>query len=556
MKTSAILVRQYKALYQITLVLIILVIGLSNVNAQKKSILFERLYQEDSNFVESFVLLPKDIRTSALIASGTPEIIVQTDKLTANTRKEFQNLISPYDRETQENLWSVARYPELMNEMTHEGKPSRRELNDILKNYPDDVQDAARSVGTWHFESLYEMNLITVGFQKEFDKILLTHPPETQNAYRTLIKQSEALDLLSKNIRSAVLLGEAYAKDPVEIEKEIAELSEKVSIKRAKEYDSWKNNLENDDQARSEYEAAAKEYAVEQGYDEMDYRAPVNTTTIIVYDHYYPYWFGYPSWYAYPYWYPYPWWYDWGYYYGPYGEIIYIGFPSRHFMYWYFYYYPHHYYYPYFTNHCVGHYYHHVHSYSSVSVAVVDWKNDNKHILKEEWLKEEHMRVDRIREFGEIEQERITYNNLHPEKPISREEYYSLNSRKYPELNEYREDIKPVTTKGREYEPVKREEEIRKENERVEPRERPKEEPIYKERKTEPVRKNPVPQHKEPVPQRKEPVPVPKPPREKPPVVVPKPQPKPPVTTPSKPPTKIPPQKVPPQKPVKKGGNE
>lgn len=405
----------------------------------KQTDLLAQLSQEDSSYISAIVLYPDSIRNAIFIASGNPEILVKLDEMTGITREKFNKLIAPYDMDSQSKIWELSRYPDLLTQMTTNGKLTKKEIKYITYGYPENIQDAALELGIKEHEMLTEINHINTSYQTSFERLISTYPEEVKTSYKTLLNLPEILEILSNNLRTTILIGDAYKRDPKGIMKQAERMNLEIARKNAEELKDWQNELQSDSSAMNEFTASAKEYAKSQGYAESDYTAPVSNTTIIIHEYPYPYWIGYPYWHSYAYWYPYPWWYDWGFYYGPFGEIVFIGLPSYHFSYWYFYDHHHHHTYPHFTNHCINHYSSHRTTYTSINVVTYNWKTENESLLNDNWLSDKPGRVERIKEFGKMEIDREIYNQNNPNNKVSKDVFFESKANNYPKLKEYKQ---------------------------------------------------------------------------------------------------------------------
>lgn len=447
--------------------------------------LLKRINNEDSSYIKALVLYPDTVRDAIFIASGHPEILIKMDGMTEVTRNEFNALMTPYNQEMQSQFWELSRYPNLLDQLTKNGQLSKKEIEYIAYGYPEDVKAAALNAGMNEFGTLTKINEIEDAYQVSFDRLINPYLTEVQEAYRMLIEMPEVLEILSGNLRTTILIGDAYKKNPQGIHAQAEKMNLEIARENAQELSDWQQELSQDPEALSEFESSAKLYAQEQGYNESDYNNSASNTVNVVQNYPYPYWFGYPNWHSYSYWYPYPWWYDWGYYYGPSNQMVFIGLPSHQFFYWYFNYQPHHYYYSHFTNHCVHFHNQHNHSSAGMNVVVSNWQRENNQFLKESWLSDKTERVDRIKELGRLSIDRELYNQSNPRNTLSRAEFLETNSQKYPALAPFKEPIvrkepmseKPINT----YTPYKPYEE----------------KPVAKPRTEKPLKQNP-PYEKEP----------------------------------------------------------
>jgi hypothetical protein len=240
------------------------------------------------------------------------------------------------------------------------------------------------------------------------------------------------VELLAGNMRLAVKAGDLHKQDPRKLSHQFDSLNTELAVQKSKEIQDWKAGLENNQDAKAEFEQATTEYKTE--HNTVNETTIVNETVVVNYVCYpYSYWYGYPWWWDYPYWYPYPHWYACGYYYGPYG-IVYFGYPTPYYTWWYFYHYPHHYHYCHFSDYYVDHYYGHRRTPSASGRVVENWIADEQPRVSKSFFVKDASRPDRIKELGRAEVERAEYNAKNPDKPVTRDEFVRSNQNQYPDL--------------------------------------------------------------------------------------------------------------------------
>jgi len=430
---------------------------LQTATAQKKSVLPERLLKEDSASVAAIAVYPESVRSHILEACVYPEAIVKIELLQENTSAKFKDALQDYSKETQIQIWDVARYPGLLNKMAEGGKKSKEELKKIAADFPSEVSETIMESGRKDHELLVKVNEMNKNSEAAFETLIKEYPPKSQKAFRELVKYPEAVKVLTSGMRMTVVLGDTYKKDPEAVRETLDSLSAVYATQNAKNLEDWKNGLEKNPEAKKEMEESAKKFASDEGYDDDELVIRDKSVVINYVCYPYPYWMGYPWWYDYPYWYPYPYWYDWGFYYTPYG-MVYIGLPSYYFTYWYFYHHHHHYYYYHFSDYCINYHYGHRGSVSGFHHGVSNWIATNENNLPPAYFTEAKGRSERLRELGKLD---IEYNQTVKKEPgnkMSREEYLQSNAHRYPNIKPgakepVRKENKPVID-GRTHDPV------------------------------------------------------------------------------------------------------
>ncbi|MFT5763155.1 MAG: hypothetical protein ACI8X3_000574 [Saprospiraceae bacterium] len=429
------------------LLTVLLIVGLffSSLAQTDKEILAE-LAAEEQEAINALVLYPEDTRLALLNATQYPEALIKMESIQAQTSSAFKTLMQQYPQSTQEMIWDLTRYPDLIPSLLATKNKSSGAVEQVVKDYPEVIRPRARQATADHFQLLASVNEMNQMAESAFETLLDQYPLQTRESLQQLIALPEVLTILTENIRLTVLVGDLYKKEPVWLLQKADSLSLEVARQNAKELEDWKESLENDPEAMEELKASAGSFAEEYAYDDDEYDAYYSddqyddeqTDRVTVNYHYnynYPYWLGYPYWHEYPRWRYYPYWYDWGFYFGPRQTIIVVGLPSYHFTHWYFYHPYHHSYYPHLSTRFTNHYYGHRNGTSSVTSGVSTWRNQNKEIVTETWLKDDGKLPNRFKEYGKLETERERYNKKNPKKTLSRKEYVTRNSKRYPEIS-------------------------------------------------------------------------------------------------------------------------
>lgn len=391
------------------------------------------LLKEDSAATMAMAAYPDTIRKAALRVCSYPEGILKIEELQNSSQRSFRNLVTPLPKEEQERIWNIVRYKGLAEKLVQGKKKSSEELESIAANYPEEVRADAVKSGSENYSTLVKIVSLNRGTDSSFNKLIAGFPAGVQASYRTIVNYPELIELLGGSMRMAVKAGDLQKNYPEKLNRQLDSLNIGLARQKVKETEDWKNGLEKDPVAKSEFLDATKDYEADHHVSEQN--TIVNETVVVNYVCYpYPYWYGYPSWYMYPYWYPYPYWYACGYYYGPYG-IVYIGYPTPYYTYWYFYHYPHHYHYCHFSDYYIDHYYGHRRTPSSSDRVVENWVRTEETRTSTAFFTKNVTRPDRLKELGRVEIDRETYNQTHPGNTMSRETFVKNHPQDYPVLS-------------------------------------------------------------------------------------------------------------------------
>lgn len=355
---------------------IIVFLGLTShcVGAQDSKSTLKSLAKEDSDVIEAIVSYPQEARENIFVVAQYPALLLRLDALQQKSKKAFQLIIEGLDRKTQEDIYDLTRYPELIDTLSNSNN-RKKDLEKLYESYPEDVQDAIDNVIKEKkvLIQLAELNQIT---RLEFKKVLSKYPDEAIKSTKNLVKNPELLSLLVANIDMTILTGDIYKEDPNWISEKAEELSLQAAKKQVEELNDYKEQLEKDPEALKDMVEAAELYAKENNIEKE--KINESETLKVVYS--YSYWYGYPYWYTYPYWTPRPYYYYTGFYYGPGGVIIIVGLPSYHYVHWHYRYYPHRH--VHLHAHYHRHYRRHPNSRSGLNVAVDANVNRNTNISK------------------------------------------------------------------------------------------------------------------------------------------------------------------------------
>jgi hypothetical protein len=425
-----------KTIYYRSLVMFLFVAGGIKCEAQDDSrTLLKQVVQQNQEAVDAIAMYPTETRKLIFEATEYPEIIAKLNAMQKKSQDAFENLISSLNKEEQEKIWNLTRYEGLISDLA--ANQNINEIDNIIANYPEEIHKTALEERKNNVLLLIQIDKMNKGYNADFEQLLAGYPPEAINAFREMIKMPEILSLLFDHMQYTVVVGDYYKKNPERILHKTDSLNLVLTQKNSKEADDWKQSMNDNPQIQAEYTQAAQEYAQDNGYQPEDYNASLTEDVTNYTTNPYNWWFGYPSWYPYNYWNPYPYWYDWGFYYGPGRHAVFFGLPSAYFMDWYFNYPEHFSRYAELSNHYYNYYDRHRESmnYNSISHSVNDWRNRNKYIVNADWDKDNTGRIQRFKDYGQMEVDRNKYNTKHPQKRMEQTEYLQKKQSKYPSLS-------------------------------------------------------------------------------------------------------------------------
>ncbi|HEY3388622.1 MAG TPA: hypothetical protein VGK38_03560 [Prolixibacteraceae bacterium] len=356
--------KQHRKIKYITLPLILLAIimGFSiqgRAQSGSKNELL-KMIEDDRTTVDAIAGYDGRVRSDILQVAQTPEVLDKIEELQKRSQNQFRTIINDYDRDAQTAFYDMARYPNLIADLVSDGKPSSSEVNAIVSRYPEDIHETAKKYARMYFDVLLSINLLNNEIDREFQIYLEPYDPQTRESVKALIAYPEIVSILVEDKDFTALLGEVYNEDPQWVEGNLNKISQELAEQNKEDLDAYKNQIQNDPEAYNEMLEAADKFARENNEAREESSSdPIVEVRVI---NSYPYWFGYPYWYSDPYWRPYPLYYHTGFYRNHYGNIVFVGLPSYHFIHWQTYnhptLYPHlsYNYYSYYENHYVNRY--------------------------------------------------------------------------------------------------------------------------------------------------------------------------------------------------------
>jgi hypothetical protein len=316
-----------------------------------------------------------------------------------------------------------------------------------LEILPKEKREEAFGVITRQMETLVRINDLNQTTQRAFERLIAGQPAVGQRAFEHLLGLPEVIDLLNEDLRFTILVGETYRENPVWVIQKMDSLNLTVARSQAEELQNWKTDLENDPNARAELQSAARDYADENAYDSEyysgdDFYEHDEAVKVRYYYEPYPYWYGYPYWSPYPRWHPSPWWWDWGGQIQPQGVVV-MYLPSYYFMDWYFRNPRHHQEYNHLSTHFVNHYNGYRKSGTTISSGVREWRKENRTVVSDDFLTDKKRLPERLKAYGKFEEGRQQFNSNNPKKPASQTDFLKKNGRKFPEIEQSRNEAKP-----------------------------------------------------------------------------------------------------------------
>jgi hypothetical protein len=255
---------------------------------------------EKDALAQAVAFYAQDVRLAALEVAAHPALVAKAVLLEQRAAAEFEQVFVGYSRRQQEAIWALMRYPQLLEELVTGGAKERDEIRRLSADYPRETRLAALQYGRSEHALLSAIHLLKQKGERALANMSADYDERTRRSMGLLLHHPELVALFAEDMVGAVLLGEAYEKNPQAVRRELQRLH--LQQEHA-------NSLEARDRAdaavggeEDELEAVAQVYRERYGYDERNFDGPETNAEEVYVNTYNPY--AYPLRYRYPLWYP------------------------------------------------------------------------------------------------------------------------------------------------------------------------------------------------------------------------------------------------------------
>ncbi|MFH1567034.1 MAG: hypothetical protein ABIL09_03475 [Gemmatimonadota bacterium] len=280
----------------------------------------EQQLDEDPDAIEAIALYPEEVRDAILEVAVHPELIVRLALLQSGSRSAFEQLLDSYPRHTQEAVWDLVRFPELVPQLAQARPLSEPQLQQLALQFPPEIRRTIVQYGGQEHELLGQVHQLRQQADAELGELVQVYPKAVQESVHRLLYHPEVLAILSDDMSSTILLGEAYKKNPRQVRERAARLSLELARQNAQALTQRPAPAGAAAPAAAQapaegavpeyagpYGDVARVYADQYAYEDGDLAGPTPSASrgrvSVTYHTYpYPYWFGYPAWYAGPAW--------------------------------------------------------------------------------------------------------------------------------------------------------------------------------------------------------------------------------------------------------------
>lgn len=302
--------------------------------------------EAEGDALTTLALADESLRDAVLDASVHPDALASLSAIQERSSREFRSRLDGEERATQQDVWELSRYPELVDELVLGGRPTRGAVDDIVEGHPKRIQEIARGLALHHFSLVRDIATIREEAERENRLALASLPLSTQASFEALIERPDLLSAMLREPAVPARLARMVREDSWNARTTLDREHARLTDEREQELDDWRETIENDPEAERELRESAEQFAEDEGYEDpddyaddyADYDADdhdrVETRTEVhhIYHHPYPWWFGPPHWQVGWHWYPHHT--HWGFHVSIGGGLLIHSLPSPVFSYW------------------------------------------------------------------------------------------------------------------------------------------------------------------------------------------------------------------------------
>ncbi len=200
--------------------------------------------------LEGIALLPASVREAALEASLYPEHVARIGGVRADTQAAFLELSRVLPAAERNVLWELIRRPEILESLVEEGRLPAS-LRASASGTVAAMRTRIRNLWLRHRSLLRSVAALREGERARVESLLASLPLEGQAAFRTLLRRSDAMNLLTANPELVESLGALYRGDQQATLGRLAQLHEDLARDHAAAIPGWEDLEPGDPQTRS-----------------------------------------------------------------------------------------------------------------------------------------------------------------------------------------------------------------------------------------------------------------------------------------------------------------
>jgi hypothetical protein len=269
---------------------------------------------KDPFAVEALNGFPLAIRQATLEVALHANLLQEILKIQKADVAQFKAWLKPLPEKAQREMYQLARFPKLLNELLAAGGTDPKQLESILKNYPREIHDPAQNLLRTQMPLLKQINDLNYSSNEQFEKLIKDYPPQTRQAYHMVLQHPVILEILARHPDYTYLVGHVYGSNYTPSQDRLSKVNPSARKKDQAVSDAQKQALAQSP-AEKTIDAAAQKFTQEANAPLDQVEDPSKAVQVTAkYDPYFFNYYGYsPGFYDYAYWYGFP---AWGYPFG------------------------------------------------------------------------------------------------------------------------------------------------------------------------------------------------------------------------------------------------
>ena len=241
------------------------------------------LPDRDQIALESLAAEPEDLHPAIVTVAMSEDKLVQLPALWTDFDVSVRPLLDGYAESDQAAIQDLLRHPGLVRDLVGARPDDAEGLRTVVARYPQAVRSIAIDAAQDHRELLVGLLERVDRAVKAFEALIASTPPETQQAFRTVVGHADVTSLLIDHIRATERLAGSGRVDRAATVAELAGLGAQVAERK-------RLAAEEDARRRADEERRRREKEEQQRRGRL-YRANA----------WYPYWGASSCWYGDPY---------------------------------------------------------------------------------------------------------------------------------------------------------------------------------------------------------------------------------------------------------------
>ena len=165
----------------------------TNVSAQTDVSRFKEAIKKDSTLIYGLAGYDAAVRDDILTVARHPEVLTRLVEMKNISASSFKSLIENLDRDTQFGIYELSRYPDLVKELTIQGKLKKTDVENIILSYPEDIHEAALNYGRKQYKVLASIDRMNDKNKQDFETLIGKYDSNFQASMQRLIETPEVL---------------------------------------------------------------------------------------------------------------------------------------------------------------------------------------------------------------------------------------------------------------------------------------------------------------------------------------------------------------------------